>query len=69
MPMRLLLLGFIREEKDYKSLEALIEDINFDCEVAKNSLAREAWAPRKGVVVGGRDVDGTLDYSWLVRPQ
>lgn len=68
MPMRLLLLGFIREEKDYKSLEALIEDINFDCEVAKNSLAREAWAPKKGAVVDGPDVDGTLDYSWLVRP-
>lgn len=69
VPMRLLLLGFIREEKDYKSLEALIEDINFDCEVAKNSLAREAWAPKKGVVVDGPAIDGTLDYSWLVRPQ
>lgn len=66
--MRLLLLGFIREEKDYKSLEALIEDINFDCEVAKNSLAREAWAPKQGIVVDGADVDGKLDYSWLVRP-
>ncbi|KJK81964.1 hypothetical protein H634G_03227 [Metarhizium anisopliae BRIP 53293] len=41
--MRLLILGFIREEKDYKSLEALIDDINFDCEVAKSSLARQAW--------------------------
>ncbi|CAM1501925.1 Fc.00g039090.m01.CDS01 [Cosmosporella sp. VM-42] len=68
VPMRLLLLGFIREEKDYKSLEALIEDINFDCEVAKNSLAREAWAPEKGTVVDGADVDGKLDYAWLVRP-
>lgn len=38
--MRLLILGFIREEKDYKSLEALIDDINFDCEVAKKSLSR-----------------------------
>ncbi|TWU77685.1 riboflavin kinase [Metarhizium rileyi] len=41
--MRLLILGFIREEKDYNSLEALIEDINFDCQVARNSLARETW--------------------------
>jgi riboflavin kinase len=65
--MRLLILGFIREEKDYKSLEALIEDINFDCEVAKNSLAREAWAPAKGRVVGGKDVEGKLDVQWLVR--
>ncbi|KAG8423739.1 riboflavin kinase [Metarhizium acridum] len=43
--MRLLILGFIREERDYKSLEALIEDISFDCEVAKSSLAREGWKP------------------------
>ncbi|KHO01776.1 Riboflavin kinase [Metarhizium album ARSEF 1941] len=42
--MRLLILGFIREEKDYESLEALIEDINFDCHVARRSLAREAWS-------------------------
>ncbi|CEI60814.1 hypothetical protein FVEN_g2527 [Fusarium venenatum] len=63
VPMRLLILGFIREEKDYKSLEALIEDINFDCEVAKNSLAREAWAPEKGRVISG----GNLDVQWLVR--
>jgi riboflavin kinase len=65
--MRLLILGFIREEKDYKSLEALIEDINFDCHVAKKSLAREAWSPSKGVVVGG-EVDGKLDAEWLVAP-
>ncbi|KAL4722400.1 riboflavin kinase [Fusarium chlamydosporum] len=67
VPMRLLILGFIREEKDYKSLEALIEDINFDCEVAKNSLAREAWAPEKGRVISGKDVGGHLDVQWLVR--
>lgn len=67
VPMRLLILGFIREEKDYKSLEALIEDINFDCEVAKNSLAREAWAPEKGRVISGKDVGGHLDVLWLVR--
>ncbi|KAJ3474477.1 hypothetical protein NLG97_g9827 [Lecanicillium saksenae] len=45
--MRLLITGFIREEKDYKSLEALVEDINFDCEVAKASLKRDAWAHGK----------------------
>ena len=65
--MRLLLLGFIREEKDYKSLEALVEDINFDCVVAKNSVARTNWAPKNGVVVGS-DVDGSLDADWLVQP-
>ena len=67
VPMRLLILGFIREEKDYKSLEALIEDINFDCEVAKNSLAREAWTPAEGRVVGVDGVKGNLDVKWLVR--
>lgn len=67
--MRLLILGFIREEKDYKSLEALIEDINFDCEVAKKSLARPAWAPEKRTtVVDGAGVDGSLDVGWLVSP-
>lgn len=66
--MRLLILGFIREEKDYKSLEALVEDINFDCVVAKNSLARENWAPSKGLVVDSEDVDGKLDAAWLVKP-
>ena len=45
--MRLLITGFIREEKDYSGLEALIADINFDCEVARRSLAREAWMPRE----------------------
>ncbi|KAM3541200.1 hypothetical protein ARSEF1564_005891 [Beauveria bassiana] len=49
--MRLLITGFIREEKDYKSLEALIEDINFDCEVARKSLDREGWA--YGTLEGG----------------
>ncbi|KAK4105187.1 riboflavin kinase [Parathielavia hyrcaniae] len=44
--MRLLITGFIREEKDYAGLEALIADIRFDCEVAKRSLARPGWAPR-----------------------
>ncbi|KAK8147613.1 riboflavin kinase [Beauveria asiatica] len=49
--MRLLITGFIREEKDYKSLEALIEDINFDCDVARKSLERKGWA--YGTLEGG----------------
>lgn len=65
--MRLLILGFIRAEANYDSLEALISDIQFDCVVAKNSLARPGWAPAKGVV-GDVDVDGTLNVEWLVRP-
>lgn len=57
--MRLLILGFIREEKDYKSLEVLIDDINFDCEVAKKSLAREAWKPENV---------SKEDAEWFVKP-
>jgi riboflavin kinase len=65
--MRLLITGFIREEKDYKSLEALVEDINFDCTVTRNSLDRKAWRPKGVEVVDGKG-DGDLDVEWLVRP-
>ncbi|KAI5923524.1 hypothetical protein F4810DRAFT_669179 [Camillea tinctor] len=71
-PMRLLILGYVREELDYAGLEALVADINIDCEVARRSLAREAWVPREGVVVeeGKEGLQrGTLDGSWLVREE
>lgn len=58
--MRLLITGFIRKEKNYPEVQALIEDINLDCDVARRSLGREAWALRET----GK---GTLDGSWLVR--
>lgn len=63
-PMRLLILGFVRDEKDYAGLDALVRDIRVDCDVARQSLAREAWIPREGVDGGAR---GTLDGAWLVR--
>ena len=53
-------MGFIREEKDYAELEELIEDIKVDCDVARKSLDRGAWALRET----GK---GPLDGSWLVR--
>lgn len=56
--MRLLILGFIREEKDYKSLEALVDDINFDCDVAKKSVARTGWEPKNASPEGA---------EWLVK--
>ncbi|KAI1095565.1 riboflavin kinase [Rostrohypoxylon terebratum] len=65
-PMRLLILGFVREERDYPSLDALVVDINVDCEVARQSLARPAWTPRQGVVDGA---SGEFDGSWLVREE
>ncbi|KAJ3516807.1 hypothetical protein NLJ89_g897 [Agrocybe chaxingu] len=58
--MRLLVMGFIREMKDYPDVEGLIEDIEVDCDVAHQSLDREAWALRET----GK---GTFDGSWLVR--
>lgn len=58
--MRLLIVGFIRPEKKYLSKEALIDDIKTDCEVARRSLAREAWSLRET----GK---GRLDGSWLMR--
>ena len=58
--MRLLVMGFIREMKDYPNVEALIEDIEVDCDVARQSLDCEAWALRET----GK---GTFDGSWLVR--
>jgi riboflavin kinase len=41
--MRVSILGFIRKELDYVSLEALIGDIETDCRVAGASLDREYW--------------------------
>ncbi|PKX98511.1 riboflavin kinase [Aspergillus novofumigatus IBT 16806] len=42
--LKLLILGYIRPEYDYVSLEALVEDIRVDCEVARKSLQRPAYA-------------------------
>ena len=41
--MNLLICGFIRPEYDYVSKESLIEDINVDIDVTKNSLEREPY--------------------------
>jgi riboflavin kinase len=41
--MAISILGYIRPEYDYVSVESLIEDIKTDIEVTKTSLARESW--------------------------
>lgn len=41
--MNLMILGYIRPEYDYAGVEALIEDIRTDIEVARRSLAREGY--------------------------
>ncbi|KAF9281736.1 riboflavin kinase [Linnemannia elongata] len=45
--LRVVVLGYIRPELDYTTLEALIEDINIDIEVAHRSLERPAYAAFK----------------------
>lgn len=42
--LNLLILGYIRPEYDYVSREALIDDIRIDCDVARRSLKRKAYA-------------------------
>lgn len=41
--MAISILGFIRPEYDYVSVESLIADINEDVDVTKRSLDREKW--------------------------
>ncbi|KAI1319753.1 hypothetical protein F5Y16DRAFT_94498 [Xylariaceae sp. FL0255] len=65
-PMRLLIMGYVRDERNYDGLDALIEDIQIDCDVARQSLARSAWTPSEGVV-GQENAKGTFDGAWLVR--
>ncbi|KAJ9223092.1 hypothetical protein DTO027B5_1532 [Paecilomyces variotii] len=62
--LNLLILGYIRPEYDYVSLEALIDDIRTDCEVAKKSLAREAYV---GYLEDGREESEKVreEKRWL----
>ena len=41
--MAIVLLGYVRPELDYVTLELLIADIKMDIEVARKSLEREGW--------------------------
>jgi len=41
--MAISILGYVRPEYDYVSLEALVVDIKTDIEVARRSLERENW--------------------------
>ncbi|KAF9349008.1 riboflavin kinase [Mortierella sp. NVP85] len=45
--LRVIVLGYIRPEFDYTTLEALIEDINIDIDVAHQSLKRPDYAAFK----------------------
>ena len=57
LEIRLLVLGFIRPEYDYDSLEDLVEDIWCDVGVAQRSLGREGY---RGCLGEGRE-----EGEWL----
>ncbi|KAL2817413.1 riboflavin kinase-domain-containing protein [Aspergillus granulosus] len=63
--LNLLMLGYIRPEYDYVSVEALVEDIRVDCEVARASLLRGAYQ----VYLEGEDGDERVktEREWLRR--
>ncbi|KAK0672970.1 putative riboflavin kinase [Cercophora samala] len=71
--MRLLVMGYIRDEKDYKGLDELVEDINFDCEVARQSLQRPGWRVKQlgdgGQFEGGWLVEQTTELKGEVEGQ
>ncbi|KAI9369276.1 riboflavin kinase [Aspergillus egyptiacus] len=61
--LNLLMLGYIRPEYDYVSLEALVEDIRIDCEVARKSLLRGAY--RVYLEGEGGDETAQKERDWL----
>lgn len=62
------MLGFIRPEFDYVSLEALVKDIHIDCEVAKRSLQREAYSRFAAAQEGGSEGGSgawLAEFAWV----
>jgi riboflavin kinase len=45
--IKVIVAGYVRAEQNYPSLEALIQDINTDIEVARQSLQRPAYEALK----------------------
>ena len=63
-PLNLLILGYIRPEYDYVSMNALIEDIRIDCEVARQSLLRDAY--RRYIFDDGKASEQVnVERQWL----
>ncbi|KAJ0417049.1 riboflavin kinase-domain-containing protein [Aspergillus carlsbadensis] len=66
--LNLLMLGYIRPEYDYVSVEALVEDIRVDCEVARASLLRGAYRVYLDDAEGdNRDEKVQGERGWLRR--
>ena len=59
--LSLLILGFIRPEYDYVSVEALVEDIREDIRVAQRSLEREGYVAWKGDAWLAGEEEGVQD--------
>ncbi|KAG9248038.1 hypothetical protein BJ878DRAFT_99697 [Calycina marina] len=53
--MAISILGYIRPELDYVSMEALIGDIRTDIEIAGTSLRREMWMRGDAYLWGGEE--------------
>lgn len=65
--LNLLILGYIRPEYDYVSVDALIEDIRVDCEVARRSLERSAYVCYLREVDGEKEDERVkMERKWLV---
>ena len=58
--MRVSVMGFVRPEYDYDSLEGLVKDIREDCWVAGRSLGRVGWE------LGGEQFARERDFLWDV---
>ena len=58
--MRVSILGFVRPEYDYDSLEGLVSDIAEDCWVTGRSLQRKGWQ------LDGADYENEREFLWDV---
>ncbi|KAG5999649.1 riboflavin kinase [Claviceps maximensis] len=68
--VRLLILGFIREEKNYDTEAELVGDIRMDCAVTRASLERENWKVEAIKLDGngkGKGEGETNGLKWLLR--
>jgi len=65
--MKVLMLGFIRPEYDYDSLDSLVGDIKCDIEVTKRSLLPSRGDGWKGIVE--REREWLMDFNGKINVQ
>ncbi|ORY62554.1 uncharacterized protein BCR38DRAFT_439056 [Pseudomassariella vexata] len=72
VPMRLLILGYIRPELDYAGMDKLIADINADRRDAYVSLrTRKGWVPKEGAWIPSEEeveveAEGERKRKWQI---